>query len=86
MYWNNTPLEIYLTILFGLAAFATVLALWALTSIVVEELHHRREAQARARQAGRSPYRPVQPRTNTARSCTNRGASHAVDAVRDRAP
>ena len=59
MYWNNTSLEIYLTIFFGLAAFATVLAVWAIASIVVEELHHRRdEHQARARQAGRSPYQP----------------------------
>ena len=52
MYLNSTPLEIYLIIFFTMAAIGTVLALWALTSIVVQEVRHRRDAHcARTRRA-----------------------------------
>jgi hypothetical protein len=59
MYLNNTPVEIYLIVVFAMAAIGTLLALWAIASIAVEELHHHRdENQGRARQASGSPHRP----------------------------
>jgi hypothetical protein len=59
MYLNSTPLEIYLVMVFAMAAIGTLLALWAIASIAVEGLHHRRdEHRACARQAWGSPYRP----------------------------
>jgi hypothetical protein len=59
MYLNSTPLEIYLVLVFAMAAIGTLLALWAIASIVVQGLHHRRNKHCTGvRRAWGSPYRP----------------------------
>jgi fatty-acid desaturase len=55
----STPLEIYLSVVFAMAAIAMLLALWAIASIAVEVAHHRRdEHRARAGQPSEAPHRP----------------------------